>query len=42
MFRNLQVNHQGVQGVFHTKTFDVIRDDESVRFETCRSFLVLT
>jgi len=38
MFRTLQVNGKGGQGAFYTSTYDVIRDDEPVRFETCRSF----
>jgi len=38
MFRTLQVNRKGGQGAFYISTFYVLRDDEPVRFETCKSF----
>ena len=42
MFRTSQVNRKEGQGAFYTRTFDVLRDDEPIRFETYMSFTVLT
>ena len=34
-------NHLNNNYVFYTKLFDILPDDETVRFKTCRSFIVL-